>query len=104
MIYQGLFENWEDVQNAFEVYDLKEEDIIPLVAAYDVEDYEGYALVIYWQNGKIYLVEGSHCSCYGLENQWEPEETFSEVLLHRIKHGEIQCNPTFLKKALPCFD
>jgi hypothetical protein len=28
-------------------------------------------------------VNGSHCSCHGLEGQWEPEETSMKALEHR---------------------
>lgn len=45
-----------------------------LWADYTYEDYSGYALVIYRQGDKVFEVAGSHCSCYGLEGQWEPEE------------------------------
>lgn len=50
-----------------------EEEI--LYAGYETPSYEGYALVIYERDGKLYEVTGSHCSCYGLEGQWTPEET-----------------------------
>jgi len=31
--------------------------------------------------GKLYENHASHCSCYGYEGQWEPEETSVEYLL-----------------------
>ena len=37
--------------------------------------YEGYALLVYERGGKLYEVNGAHCSCHGLEDQWAPEET-----------------------------
>lgn len=43
-------------------------------ATYERPPYEGYALVAYRRGDKAYLVEGSHCSCFGLEGQWEPTE------------------------------
>lgn len=52
-----------------------------LFAAYGLEEaYSGSALVIYERDGELYEVHGSHCSCYGLEGQWEPEETTWEAL------------------------
>lgn len=45
-----------------------------LWADYEIDGYEGSALVIYRQGNKVFEVSGSHCSCYGLEGQWEPEE------------------------------
>lgn len=31
-------------------------------------------------DGKLYEVNGSHCSCYGFEGQWSPEETTVDYL------------------------
>lgn len=32
------------------------------------------------KDGKLYQNHGSHCSCYGFEGQWEPEETEVDAL------------------------
>lgn len=50
---------------------------------YEQVDYGGDALCVYELDGKLYEVEGSHCSCNGLEGQWEPAETTAEALLMR---------------------
>lgn len=55
-----------------------------LLASYTYEDYSGDAFVLYRKYGKLYEVNGSHCSCYGLEDQWEPEETTVDALNHRL--------------------
>ena len=60
-----------------------------LLASYGTPSYEGYAFVLFERDGKLYEVNGSHCSCYGLEGQWEPEETNVEALLHRLDKGEL---------------
>ena len=70
-----------------------------LLASYTYEDYEGEAFVLFRKCGKLYEVNGSHCSCYGLEaqdysgnnetTQWEPEETSVESLLKRLNEGEL---------------
>ena len=54
-----------------------------LLAAYGYGSYDGDAFVLYQRNGKLYEVHGSHCSCYGLEDQWIPEETTWEALKMR---------------------
>lgn len=54
-----------------------------IYAEYENEYYEGSAFVIFEKDGKVFEVNGSHCSCYGLEGQWEPEETTVEALLAR---------------------
>lgn len=40
-------------------------------------------------SGKLFEVHGSHCSCYGFEGQFTPEETTIEALQHRAKDGWI---------------
>jgi hypothetical protein len=58
-----------------------------LFAAYTYENYSGDAFVLFRKNGALYEVNGGHCSCYGLEQQWEPEETTKEVILKRLNDG-----------------
>lgn len=41
--------------------------------------------VVFRKEDKLYEVHGSHCSCYGLEGQWSPEETSFEALLDRLE-------------------
>jgi len=53
-------------------------DITVLFAFYEYENYSGSAYVLFEQLGKLYEVAGSHCSCYGLDGQWEPTETTAE--------------------------
>jgi hypothetical protein len=58
-----------------------------IVASYTYEDYSGDAYVLFERDGKLFENYGGHCSCYGLEGQWEPEETTKEAILHRINEG-----------------
>ncbi len=46
-----------------------------LFASYGQGSYDGDAIVIYTDHETLYEVNASHCSCYGLEGQWKPEET-----------------------------
>jgi hypothetical protein len=99
-IYDG-FKDWQDVVGEFSgPYEWSGESKknaaskqIPepeqvIVAAYTYEDYSGDAWVVYRDQGKYYTVDGGHCSCYGLEGQWEPEEYESaEALLAALKKG-----------------
>jgi len=66
-----------------------------LCAAYE-GDYSCNAFVLLKKNNQLYEVNGSHCSCYGLEDQWEIEETSVESLSQRqpqIKfHGAEDLN------------
>lgn len=64
----------EDVASSFDVHMSELEGVTIIHADYTYEDYSGSAYVLYEQNGKYYEVHGSHCSCMGLEGQWDPEE------------------------------
>lgn len=71
---------WND---AFEVPpDFPSEDEM-LFASYETPGYEGYALVLVEREGQLFEVHGSHCSCYGLEGQWQPEATSWSALAMR---------------------
>ncbi len=83
--YLGLFENIDNMRAEFGV---KDGDLFPtddevIVAAYEYEDYSGDAIVLFRRDGKFYEVNGGHCSCYGLEDQWSPEETSIEAIRMR---------------------
>lgn len=87
--YFDCFEDKEDLARQFNI-DLKELDGATIIfALYEQPPYEGYALVLFERDGKLYEVNGSHCSCYGLEGQWSPEETSVEELMHRIERGNL---------------
>lgn len=38
-------------------------------------DSSAYVLLRDWNTGEYYEVFGSHCSCYGFEEQWDPDKT-----------------------------
>lgn len=82
--YGGQFNSWADVCSAFGDYnkplELPEPDKV--FAVYDIDGYEGDAVVVYQQDGEYYLVEGSHCSCYGLEDQFTAEKSSDTELRH----------------------
>ena len=61
---------------------MSEADLI--YANYTYEDYRGQAIVFFIHDGRIYEVNGSHCSCHGLEDQWEPEEVTPAYLKEMI--------------------
>lgn len=53
------------------------------IAWYGCGSYNGDSFVIFEHNGKLFEASGSHCSCYGLEGQWDPEETDWKALKMR---------------------
>lgn len=78
--YAGSFEKWEDVIANFGGECPKKEPRF-VFGQYETPSYEGYATVITSPDGKSFdVTEGSHCSCYGLEGQWEPtKHNVSEI-------------------------
>lgn len=69
---------------------LKEwEGINILFASYGYANYSGNAFVLFEKEGKLFEVNGGHCSCYGLEGQFDPEETTLEALRHRLIEGKM---------------
>lgn len=82
--YMHWFDCREDVEDAFHV---KIADEI-LLAAYHGEGYEGAAWVVCRRpDGSLYEVHGGHCSCYGLEDQWDEEDTTVEEIRARAEAG-----------------
>jgi len=74
-IFIGIFDNVGDIIREFEAPADALDNCEVLFAAYTYENYSGDAFVLYKKDGKFYEVHGSHCSCNGLDGQWEPEET-----------------------------
>ena len=88
-IYAGIFENKEDVFGNFSV---PVDDTVKICfAVYEYEDYAGSAFVLYYdtKTKNYYEVSGGHCSCYGLEDQWEPDEVNLVALENRIREGHF---------------
>lgn len=82
-VYFDLFECKEDVLREFQIDSEQLEGCEILYAWYGYSDYSGDTHVIFRKDGKLYEVNGGHCSCYGLEEQWTPEETTVAALLFR---------------------
>ena len=112
-LYLGNWSNLRDLSSDFcmdswnegcvEAFEVSLGDIDILLAYYDIDGYEGDAFVLFRKNGRLYEVNASHCSCYGLENQWEPEETSVKALRHRIERGVLG-HGTFSKSLLAILD
>lgn len=98
-IYWGDFENREDVASSFNV--TLADDIEIVFAWYTYEDYSGDAFVLYTKGNKLFEVNGGHCSCYGLEDQWEPEVT-SVAALRRRNFSNLYGDPN--QAVQPAFE
>ncbi len=84
-LYRGGFKSKEDVIDNFQLGEHQSNGIEIIYAEYDNHDYEADAFVLYKKDGKLYEVYGSHCSCFDLENQWEPEIVSIDALKKRSK-------------------
>jgi hypothetical protein len=84
-VYQGDFGSWADVQSYFEMDQAEPDEV--LYASYEMDGYEGSARVVYRIGDKFYTVYGGHCSCYGLEGQWDPEEYSAELFILAYEKG-----------------
>ena len=79
--FEGMDERevWDHVINGWGCPPLDEKRFDIVVAYESVGDYgcdsSGYFLLREKDGGTFYEVEGSHCSCYGFEDQWEPGQT-----------------------------
>ena len=87
-VFKGRFENANDIIKDFEAPGALDDTKV-LLAWYDDVNYEGEAIVIFERDSKLFEVHGYHCSCYGLEGQWEPEETSWEALAMQ-QDSEVQ--------------
>jgi hypothetical protein len=65
------------------------DDVNILFASYGCANYSGDAWVLFEQNGELFEVNGNHCSCYGLEGQWNPEVVMLEELENRLVKGSF---------------
>lgn len=81
-MYKDLFLTWADVQREYDTQEPEPEEI--LFAYYGYESYDGNSMVAYRNANKYYLVCGGHCSCYGLEGQWNPEEYPSKEIFAKV--------------------
>lgn len=82
-VYIQEFRDNEDVIDRYKAPEDALDGAIVYLAWYGYGDYCGSSLVVFEKNGQLYEVNASHCSCYGLEGQWEPEETSWEALKMR---------------------
>jgi len=86
-MFVGLFGCADDVFREFSVPEAERDGVTILYANYEQEYYEGSAGVVFVREGKLFWVSGSHCSCYGLEEQWSPEPITLSEIRHYASNG-----------------
>lgn len=98
-VYQGDFEDRSVVFNQFDFPDDSKYQI--LFAGYTYENWSGNGWVVGFDHEKkqFFEVHGSHCSCYGLEGQWDPEY-FESFELFILVMQQRRGNPEFMQGML----
>ena len=56
-------------------------------------DSASYFLIREKTTGTLFDVRGAHCSCYGFEDQWEPEMVELAALKDRARKGKTRMFP-----------
>lgn len=94
--------DWECVKDVFHDFKHERGNAKILFASYRYEDYSGSAFVLFSEDGELYQVHGSHCSCFGLEDQWSPEKVNLEALEKSVEASSYTFNhcQTELRKFL----
>lgn len=80
---------WQETKRDAEIALEKHKNENILFASYNTANWSGDAFVLFERDGVLYEVNGTHCSCYGLENQWDAEETSIAALEYRLKQGTL---------------
>jgi hypothetical protein len=73
----------EKIASDYDVSPEKLAEATILIAAQDEGGWEGSSWFLIRDNatGRLQIVNGGHCSCYGFEGQWAPSDTEIEYLL-----------------------
>lgn len=88
---ERFFGSWCCEASVRESFKIKKDwDETYLFACYDAGCYEGAAYVLLLKREKVYEVFGSHCSCFDLEGQWDPQETAIDNLSPPSWLGEAE--------------
>lgn len=100
-IFLHIWDSKEDMiasfENVFNKDELTQEQkdkyahVEVLLASYGCDNYTGDAFVLFrnTKDGQLYENNGSHCSCFGLEDQWDEESTSIESLRKRVNQGSL---------------
>lgn len=105
-MYLNNFSSIDDVRSQFQISSEAIHDAEVVLAWYGNGDYCGSAYVLFVRNGKLWEVHASHCSCNGIEGQWDPQETSFAALDHFLTNGSYgtyegkDLYRTILKKLL----
>jgi hypothetical protein len=105
-MFEGIWEGFDskdDIASAYQIHISDLDDAEVLIAKYHTGSYEGSSFVLIQRGKVLYEVNASHCSCYGLEGQWDEEETFLDALKKRndqfVSQAEMMLVEAHLSKG-----
>jgi hypothetical protein len=84
--------NWKNKKDVIRDFHLENADLICshiLFASYSTDNWVGNAFVLFMEDGHLCEINGNHCSCFGLEGQWNKEYTSVKALLYRLNNGSF---------------
>ena len=94
----------EEKKSDYDKAAIKHKDHNIIFASYGHANYSGEAFVLVVKDNILYEVNANHCSCYGIENQWQLEETDLLSLKHRLLAGNLgtsdYCENEFRSKLM----
>lgn len=83
-MFLDYFESIDDLKNEFDITDDDLVGVEILYACYQIGSYQGSSIVFLKKDQKFFIVDAGHCSCHGLEGQWDPIETNETTLKMEI--------------------
>lgn len=86
-VFLGSFPDLESLMDAFDIED-KDLEGYEILLAYALEEScSGSCYVLLLRHdGELFEIEGSHCSCYGFEDRWDPHITTIGALERRVEN------------------
>lgn len=85
----GLISDFEALYGSEIPVEIKEKYSGILFASYGNDNCSGDAFVLLAKGDSLFQVNGSHCSCYGLENQFDLEEANLEAIKKALLNGNL---------------
>lgn len=84
---EEVYEQYQDYGWSDEPKEKLPEHLHIFFSSYECECYEGDSMVWGWDADKqtFFYTGGSHCSCYGLEGQWDEEPYSMDEMVAKIK-------------------
>jgi hypothetical protein len=88
-VYTDGFDSVKEAILKQEIIELikKIDNINILFASYYYRNYHGEAWILFEENKELFEINASHCSCFGLEGQFDPEKVILKELKNRLEKG-----------------